>query len=299
MNFDEFIARVVDEMRSRLLRQGDGSDIRVNKVLKNNGVELTAMNVCKSSEEVCPTIYLDPFYRDYEQGMDFDVVMEDICRLREANCRCRKLDIRDVVDETKVMDNIILRLVNRERNSRLLESAPFIEFNDLAITFRRVLSLDNDGLATTIVNNNDVKRWRVSLDTLYKNALKNTQRMFPCVRQNLFDALKGRFEGIDFDDDCDNVDELYMLSNTHGINGATAVLYDGMLEECANMVGDDIYILPSSVHELLFIRASADYTEDYYKDLIREANKVTVSAMDYLSDSLYMYSREKGKLLIV
>ena len=136
MNFDEFIARVVDEMRSRLLRQGDGSDIRVNKVLKNNGVELTAMNVCKSSEEVCPTIYLDPFYRDYEQGMDFDVVMEDICRLREANCRCRKLDIRDVVDETKVMDNIILRLVNRERNSRLLESAPFIEFNDLAITFR-------------------------------------------------------------------------------------------------------------------------------------------------------------------
>lgn len=37
MNFDEFIARVVDEMRSRLLRQGDGSDIRVNKVLKNNG----------------------------------------------------------------------------------------------------------------------------------------------------------------------------------------------------------------------------------------------------------------------
>lgn len=197
------------------------------------------------------------------------------------------------------MDNIILRLVNRERNSRLLESAPFIEFNDLAITFRRVLSLDNDGLATTIVNNNDVKRWRVSLDTLYKNALKNTQRMFPCVRQNLFDALKGRYEGIDFDDDCDNVDELYMLSNTHGINGATAVLYDGMLEECANMVGDDIYILPSSVHELLFIRASADYTEDYYKDLIREANKVTVSALDYLSDSLYMYSREKGKLLIV
>ena len=205
MNFDEFIARVVDEMRSRLLRQGDGSDIRVNKVLKNNGVELTAMNVCKSSEGVCPTIYLDPFYRDYEQGMDFDVVMEDICSLREPNCRCRKLDIRDVVDETKVMDNIILRLVNRERNSRLLESAPFIEFNDLAITFRRVLSLDNDGLATTIVNNNDVKRWRVSLDTLYKNALKNTQRMFPCVRQNLFDALKGRYEGIDFDDDCDNV----------------------------------------------------------------------------------------------
>lgn len=53
MNFDEFIARVVDEMRSRLLRQGDGSDIRVNKILKNNGVELTAMNVCKSSELRC------------------------------------------------------------------------------------------------------------------------------------------------------------------------------------------------------------------------------------------------------
>lgn len=34
----------------------------------------------------------------------------------------------------------------------------------------------------------------------------------------------------------------------NGINGATKpYLYDGMLEECANMVGDDIYILPSSV----------------------------------------------------
>lgn len=41
-----------------------------------------------------------------------------------------------------------------------------------------------------------------------------------------------------------------------------------------------------------------DYTEDYYKDLIREANKVTVSVRLFI-DSLYMYSREKGKPLIV
>ena len=71
-----------------------------------------------------------------------------------------------------------------------------------------------------------------------------------------------------------------MVTNEYDINGATVILYDGLLKKCADMVEDDIYILPCSVHELLFIRAHCSYDESYLRDLVHEANRTAVTAMD-------------------
>lgn len=293
MKFDEFTACVVDSMKVRMLQDNEEVVIKTNKVLKNNGVELTALNLCRSSDEVCPTIYLEPFYREYMGGKDYDDVIDDVYRLHRRRCGADGVRLEKVMDENNVMDNIILRIINRERNEKLLSDAPYVEFKDLAIVFRRVVELRKDGIATTLVSNSDMKRWRVSIDTMYKKGLENTERMFPALRKSLFDVIQDRYNSFDPDiGDCTG--ELYILTNSYGINGATAVLYPGMLESCAELVDDDIYVLPSSVHELLFIGAGAGYTEEYLSDLVREANLNAVSEMDFLSDNIYLYSRKEG-----
>ena len=298
MKFDEFIASVLETLKIRLLENGEEVVLRTNKVLKNNGVELTALNVCRDADEVSPTIYLDPFYREYMNGRSYDDVMNDIYRLQLMRSFENTLSIDDVVNEADVLDNIIVRLINRERNEKMLDNIPYIEVKDLVIVFRRVVRLDDDGVATTLVSRQDMKRWRVNIDTLYRKALENTERMFPVVKESIFETLRSRYDNFEIQN-IDMDDELFVLTNEMGINGATAMMYSGMLEECADMAGGDIYILPSSVHEILFTRADTDRGEDKLKELIREANRDAVSELDFLSDNLYLYKKGDKELRVV
>ena len=298
MKFDEFIASVLETLKIRLLENGEEVVLRTNKVLKNNGVELTALNVCRDVDEVSPTIYLEPFYREYMNGRSYDDVMNDIYRLQLMRSFENTLHIDDVVNEADVLDNIIVRLINRERNEKMLENIPYIEVKDLVIVFRRVVRLDDDGVATTLVSRQDMKRWRVNIDTLYRKALENTERMFPVVKESIFETLRSRYDNFEIQN-IDMDDELFVLTNEMGINGATAMMYKGMLDECADMAGGDIYILPSSIHEILFTRADSDRGEDELKELISEANRDAVSELDFLSDNLYLYKKEDKELSVV
>ena len=222
----------------------------------------------------------------------------DIYRLQLMRSFENTLSIDDVVNEADVLDNIIVRLINRERNEKMLENIPYIEVKDLVIVFSRVVRLDDDGVATTLVSRQDMKRWRVNIDTLYRKALENTERMFPVVKESIFETLRSGYDNFEIQN-IDMDDELFVLTNEMGINGATAMMYSGMLEECADMAGGDIYILPSSVHEILFTRDDTDRGEDELKELIREANRDAVSELDFLSDNLYLYKKGDKELRVV
>lgn len=298
MKFDEFIASILEALKIRLLENGEEVVLRTNKVLKNNGVELTALNVCRDADEVSPTIYLEPFYRAYMNGMSYEDVLDDIYRLQLMRSFENALSIDAVVNEEHVLDNIIIRLINRKRNEKMLEDIPYIEVKDLVIVFRRVVRLDSDGVATTLVNRQDMNRWRLTVDSLYKKALDNTERMFPVVKESIFETLRSRFDNYEICN-TDMDDELFILTNEMGINGATAMMYSGMLDECADMAGGDIYILPSSVHEILFTRVTLERDENDLKELIKEANRDAVSELDFLSDNLYLYKKADKELCIV
>lgn len=297
MKFEEFTALVAEKIKTRLLEEDDEAVIRIDKVLKNNDVELTAVNIRSENDKLCPTIYLEPFFREEESGRDVDDIVSDIIRISRDSGN--ELTIEAVTDETDIMDKIIIRLVNRDKNRVTLSKVPYIEYNDLAVTFRRVISLDEEGVASTIVTHQDINRWKVDVYSLYKIALKNTEKMFPPMCQKLEDMLEDRY-GFVFDEGEElRTDDVYILSNSSMINGATVMLYDGMLASCANMVGDDIYILPSSVHEVLFISAHAAIEEEFMRDMVSHANSTVVSPMDYLSDSVYRYSVGKDCVSIV
>ena len=155
MKFDEFIASILEALKIRLLENGEEVVLRTNKVLKNNGVELTALNVCRDADEVSPTIYLEPFYRAYMNGMSYEDVLDDIYRLQLMRSFENALSIDAVVNEEHVLDNIIIRLINRKRNEKMLEDISFNAGGDempdvyLNITADYVREHLNDIMLTT------------------------------------------------------------------------------------------------------------------------------------------------------
>ena len=85
---------------------------------------------------------------------------------------------------------------------------------------------------------------------------------------------------------------MYVLTNEQRLYGAANILYPEYLEDIAQRVDSDIYIIPSSVHEVITIPAYMVESVDYLQAMVMEVNRNEVSEEDYLSDGVYLYSRE-------
>ena len=84
-------------------------------------------------------------------------------------------------------------------------------------------------------------------------------------------------------------DEPYVITNSNGINGASVILYTDILKEIGGFLGEDYYLLPSSIHEMLAIPVSAPMDEKEMHEMVEEVNRSCVVSEEILSDSVYRY----------
>ena len=96
-------------------------------------------------------------------------------------------------------------------------------------------------------------------------------------------------------EDCP-VPTLYVLTNDAAHNGAACVLYPDKLKDLADEFGSDLLILPSSIHEVLIIADSENFTEpDYHVfcNTIKMSTANRSSRKTFLSDNMYLYRRKR------
>lgn len=281
------------------------------KVVKNNGIVLDGLTLRKSDESISPTIYLNSFFDGYQMGKPMSVIMQDIIQQYESMKVGMSLDIVNIYDFNAVKDDIILRLVNYERNRELLKTCPHKRFLDLAITFRFVASMDVLGVSSSLIRNEEFEAWNMDVDDLYQIAMFNTMREFPWQMDSLaniiVDSLQKKVseemakefeEEIAMLEQTKNGVNLFVLSNDTGVNGASCILYDSVLKNFAKVQESNLFILPSSVHEVMLVPEDSETDPEFLENLVREANQSSVGLIDLLSDHIYYYDREKDKLFI-
>ena len=69
------------------------------------------------------------------------------------------------------------------------------------------------------------------------------------------------------------------------------------MEKFAERGGCDLYILPSSIHEVLLLKDDEISAEELRR-MVRSVNRGVVDEMDRLSDEVYHYQRGSGKVEI-
>lgn len=302
MNYNEFLYYIKDNVAEELEKYVgyEGASVDIVKITKNNAIELDGITITKEGEKISPTIYLNGLYNDYLQGKAISTIAEDIVRDRLINTSDIEFKIENIYEFENIKDNIIFRVVNYERNKEQLESCPYIPFNDLAITFRWVAHKDSIGVATSMITNKEVDMWSVSKSDLYKLALENNERIFPGTITNmrkLFDDYMGELNIAD-ESQLDTGVELYVLTNELGINGASCMLYRNILKNFAAQKESNLFILPSSIHEVIVVPESSIDDRNYLRELVESANKTVVGLMDVLSDTVYYYDRQDNKIVV-
>lgn len=299
MKFDEFSDYVTQRLIGTFEERGEVVAVNIKKVVKNNGYELTALTVCRDGYNVSPTAYLEQFYSKYEEYGDIDSVFDELSDIFSDKMYNKNISVDSYYSYDDAKDNIIVRLINYDKNKEILNDIPFIPYLDLAITFRWIADINDNGLASVLVSNSDIARWNITIDDLYDVALDNTVRLFTGRVENMFELLKNRYNYNEYCNIKQEDGQLFVISNEIGVNGASVILYPNILDFCAEIVHDNVYIMPSSIHEMIFIAASYVDNPDYLIELVRDANNSVVHSTEILSYNVYFYDYNRKTLDIV
>lgn len=294
MEFTNFTTLVKNEVEKRA---GENYQVKLNDVMKNNGVMLRGITLMQDDSNISPTIYLNPYYDAYENGeTTLGTVIEDVLDTYERNKVNRSIDMKFFLIYDIVKTRIIFKLVNTEKNHELLQDIPHIPFHDLSIVFQCLVSEERFGNASILIHNVHMQLWRVNARELYERALENTPRLQGYELTDMRSVLEEMKQlGGERAEEIEEIEQeipMYVLSNRTRIHGAACILYPDILKDFAYVVGKDLYVLPSSVHEVILLPADGTQDSGQLEEMVREINRTQVEEEEVLSDSVYYYRRK-------
>lgn len=316
MNYSQFMIKMKESLRERL---GEAVEVEMVSVPKNNGVVMQGIALRRPGEKIVPTIYTEGFYVDYLEGRDMEDILEDFLEIYEKQDEAETPDVNFYDDYEKVKKRLALKLVNREKNKAMLAEMPHRDFLDMAVIFYCLVDSTAAGTAAILIREAHRKNWGVTAEELYRDALENAEKMLPgtirsmeeilskmMMEENMpewdrrkeeqedFPALEGvcgedrKFDGI----------PLLVLTNSRRYLGAACILYRGLLAGFAKKLGKNLYILPSSVHEVILLPEDMVNRSENLLRMVTEVNRTQLAPEEVLSDAVYYYDRESGEMRI-
>lgn len=293
MEFTNFTTLVQREVEKRA---GENYHVKLNDVMKNNGVVLRGITLMQDDSNISPTIYLNPYYDAYENGdTTLGTVIDEVIDTYERNKINRSIDMKFFLNYETVKSRIIYKLINTEKNRELLKDVPHIPFHDLSIVFQCLVSGEKFGNASILIHNVHIQLWKVNARELYECAMENTpllQGYELADMKSVLEEMKalGGAEDEEIEDMQQEV-PMYVLSNKSRVNGAACILYKDILKDFAMAVDKDLYVLPSSIHEVILLPSDGTQESEQLKEMVKEINLSQVEEEEVLSDSVYYYRR--------
>lgn len=286
---DIFENRVREHFRESY---GDEVQVSIHDVRKNNGVVLRGLTVMNPQKQAMPTLYLEDYYREYERGVPVLTLLDEMEKTYRDYERTEELDVTYFADYNKVRCTLVVKLINYEENESYLENVPYYRWLDLAVICQsRVLKKPKMNAVVTIQNHH-LESWGIDKEQLFMSAMENSSVQDACSIMTMDDVF-GQV-GCDEETDCEEyMHDLYVLSNTSRINGAVALLYPGILEKCAGRMGEDYFIIPSSIHEVLMLAENEERTQELL-ELVRSVNDEHVCVEERLSYHVYRHYIGEG-----
>ena len=308
MVYEQFLKSIQNALKERL---DPDCHVTIQTVTKNNGLAYDGISIKKSEEPLVPFVYLNSFYHSYLSGIPFETIICNLLTLLQKN-DLPKIPSTDVLQKPEqITDTIIYRLINETANRNQLNDLPHISIPnlDFALIFYLSISETSDHLYTALIHKCHQKMWDLSTNDLYQMAKSNTPRLFPARITSLPETIRSITKNSpdlkvvekDIEDIFDSPSmypPMYVLTNDVGTNGSVCMFYEGILKDFASHLGNDLIILPSSIHEVLIIPANKNIFYHELANTVRSINQEEVPYEDRLSNHIYHYSRSKDQLTL-
>lgn len=294
MEKTEFAQLLKNEVESKT-----GKEVRLTKVIKNNGVALTGMSIIYPGRDATATIYVEKCWESYWQG---DKTLEEIADKVVKDCEDGMENVGNNITKCFLNYDLVkcrlgCRLINYEKNEEILKHVLHKRVMDLAVVYQCTTNITPVDKGSIMIENKHLEAWGVSEEQFISDAEENIKkRLDPVIipmeeiTPSIYIILRREFGN--------ELVGMYVMSNWDHNYGAVEMIYGtSTLKEFADKMESDLYVLPCSVHEVILIPLG--YDEEIvrgYSQMVREINKFCVEPEEVLSDHVYFYSREEGSV---
>lgn len=284
--------------------------VSFNKTYKTNReVEGFTIRNPENLDRVTPTLYVEDVFESYREGKDIDEVLKQRAEIVvDAMGREPRELVTSVMNLEHLKNNVIFSVVNARENSEMLKNCPHRLFEDLAITYCWIIAGNSEGIYSNRINNDLCEKFGINEEYLYEMAQENTLKLMPIKIKSMNDVIGDIMFGDDiktdpelkqeFDEFMEDIPDersMYVITNSINMYGSNALLFPEEIADLADKFESDLYILPSSTHELIAISSKSGTAEEL-AEMVYEVNMSEVSVEDRLSNEVYFYDRDKREI---
>lgn len=285
---------------------GESFEVSETETVKKNETKLGGITIKEKDSNIAPIFYLEGYHDDYVKGI---LTLEDISD-RIIGAMDEKKDVAAVADKVRhyeeIKDMLYPTMINFEANANALAERPYVRMLDLAkVAMIRFEDLEG-GSAAIQVTNSILQYWNIDEETLFEQCHKNAAKNYPPVVTNICNMLHEMAEEKQIDDadlfldlmDEDSPMQMYVITNWRKNFGAEAICNLPLLHQLSMKKDADLFIFPSSVHELIFMYDNAEGGCGFTSEGIKEINETQVLTHERLSNSIYKYDRQRRQVVI-
>lgn len=291
---EEMMNRLAEAIREEF---GTECEVQFQNVRKNNGLMLKAVIIREPGVIVVPTIYIDETLDMLaSERINVCEAAQDIVGIyRGCSDKENFEEIISHLSTQSILENVTYQLINAEKNEDRLTNIPHRRFLDLAYVYRVTVNEDEMGTASFLINNGLQEQYGLDKEELDNAARKNTEKqgLGAMTMGSIMAEIMGEAE-----DEIETGCSMWVLSNGKRVNGAVVMLYPDLFRSLADKSESDLYVLPSSIHEVIAIPDNGEDTKEL-KLMVSAVNSSEVSEEEYLSGNVYKYIRRENRLIIV
>lgn len=296
-----FAEGVIKEIKDYLPFVYEDMKCEIVEKERNNGQRCVGITFCRPGQEMAPVIYVEPFYKSVQKGEPLEDVMQKIARAALQGMKSRlPIAASQISEYDKVKEYLGLKLVNTKANRRKLKDITHIEIENLSlIPVIRFPMPEQEMYGNVKITEELRKGWGVSVHDIFEQAWKNEE---PPVLQELGDAASygGDIRDLFTVERLTN-DTMYVLTNKRGMDGAIQIALPSVMEKLSELLPKGFFIIPSSIHETLIMPKGmeihgSEMTPKEIGEIVREANRTSMEREEILSDRIYEYDKESGKI---
>ena len=292
MNYQQFIEEVERRVKEKI-KGNETITVYIHTAVKNNGKERKGITVSEKGIHISPTIYLEEYFQQFQEGKPIEKIVEKILQLYEEVKCSHPCEESLLQNYEELKGKFACKLIHRGKNEKLLNDIPYVPWMDLAIVVFVLLEVSPYGTATVLVRKEHLEIWGLTEAQLFDEAKKNTPILLPyqfCPMRKLLREICPYA----VDEGEEEEESLYVLSNKLRSFGAASMLYEGILEKVGQKLGENYYILPSSIHEVIVVPESKSPVKQDLEEMVREINETQVEEEEVLSDRVYYFSRKEN-----
>lgn len=293
MDYESFKEVFADDIREKLGERGyEDVTITFQNIEKANE-NYEAITVVPYGSVVGVNFNIDNAFASYEHTQDYAGVLAGATKvIVDGLDKAPEIDVNALMDYGNMKEKLSIEVISAETNMDLLDKIPHEKIEDLAVVYRFEMESNVDERTSILITNDMIERMGVSHEQLRADALENAPEIRPAVIQGMNEIMKEMmgpevYELLGIPDETD--EKMYVASVPDRNSGAGVLAYQDFMDQAAEKLGGDFFILPSSINEIILVPDTGDISADDLQVMVKEVNATQVRPEEKLTDNVYHY----------